>query len=197
MVSIGSARSRCPEEETMLRTPLCDVLGIEVPIIGAPYGPFDQVDLAAVVCSAGALGSLGTAVRPVADLRRQWARMRELTDRPFAVNHTLRPLNEEAFQATLDERPAATSLHLGVPADLVERAHDTGILWIQQVMDVQQAEQAVSAGVDVIVAQGGETGGQGVEVATWCWFRRSWTSPQTFPSSLRAGSPTGGAWRRR
>ncbi|WP_437096214.1 hypothetical protein [Streptomyces sp. enrichment culture] len=32
--------------------------------------------------------------------------MRELTDRSFAVNHTLRPLNEEAFQATLDERPA-------------------------------------------------------------------------------------------
>jgi NAD(P)H-dependent flavin oxidoreductase YrpB (nitropropane dioxygenase family) len=150
----------------VLRTRLCDVLGIEVPVIGAPYGPFDQVDLAAAVCGAGALGSLGTAVRPVADLRRQWARMRELTDRSFAINHTLRPLNEEAFQATLDERPAAISFHLGVPADLVDRAHDAGILWIQQVMDVQQAEQAVSASVDVIIAQGGEAGGQGGEVAT-------------------------------
>ncbi|GAA2445662.1 nitronate monooxygenase [Streptomyces glaucus] len=150
----------------MLRTRLCDVLGIEVPVIGAPYGPYEQVDLAAAVCRAGALGSLGTAVRPVADLRRQWARMRELTDRPFAVNHTLRPLDEEAFQATLDERPAAISFHLGVPDDLVERAHDAGIRWIQQVMDVRQAEQAVRAGVDVIVAQGGEAGGQGGEVAT-------------------------------
>ncbi|CAL9648304.1 hypothetical protein SUDANB176_06540 [Streptomyces sp. enrichment culture] len=150
----------------MLRTPLCDLLGIDVPVIGAPYGPYEQVGLAAAVCGAGALGSLGTAVRPVADLRRQWARMRELTDRPFAVNHTLRPLNEEAFQATLDERPAAISFHLGVPGDLVGRAHDAGILWIQQVMDVRQAEQAVRAGVDVIVAQGGEAGGQGGEVAT-------------------------------
>ncbi|WP_033328172.1 NAD(P)H-dependent flavin oxidoreductase [Streptomyces yerevanensis] len=150
----------------MLRTRLCDVLGIEVPVIGAPYGPYEQVDLAAAVCGAGALGSLGTALRPVADLRRQWARMRELTDRPFAVNHTMRPLNEEAFQATLDERPAAVSFHLGVPDDLVKRAHDAGILWIQQVMDVRQAEQAVRAGVDVIVAQGGEAGGQGGEVAT-------------------------------
>ncbi|MFI6207403.1 NAD(P)H-dependent flavin oxidoreductase [Streptomyces sp. NPDC051041] len=150
----------------MLRTRLCDVLGIEVPVIGAPYGPYEQVDLAAAVCRAGALGSLGTAVRPVADLRRQWARMRELTDRPFAVNHTLRPLDEEAFQATLDERPAAISFHLGVPDDLVERAHDAGVRWIQQVMDVRQAEQAVRAGVDVIVAQGGEAGGQGGEVAT-------------------------------
>jgi NAD(P)H-dependent flavin oxidoreductase YrpB (nitropropane dioxygenase family) len=48
----------------------------------------------------------------------------------------------------------------------VDRAHDAGILWIQQVMDVQQAEQAVSASVDVIIAQGGEAGGQGGEVAT-------------------------------
>ncbi|MFH8804324.1 NAD(P)H-dependent flavin oxidoreductase [Streptomyces sp. NPDC017936] len=116
----------CRHETTMLRTWLCDVLGIEVPLIGAPYGPFDQVELAAAVCEAG---GLGTAVRPVADLRRQWSRMRELTDRPFAINHTLRPLNEEAFQATLDERPAAISFHLGVPDDLVERAHDAGILW--------------------------------------------------------------------
>ncbi|MFH8658943.1 nitronate monooxygenase [Streptomyces afghaniensis] len=86
--------------------------------------------------------------------------------RRCAINHTLRPLNEEAFQATLDERPAAVSFHLGVPGDLIERAHDAGILWIQQVMDVQQAEQAVGAGADVIVAQGGEAGGQGGEVAT-------------------------------
>ncbi|MEV8551783.1 nitronate monooxygenase [Streptomyces glaucescens] len=150
----------------MLRTRLCDVLGIDVPVIGAPYGPYEQVELAAAVCRAGALGSLGTAVRPLADLRRQWARMRELTDRPFAVNHTLRPLDEEAFRATLDERPAAISFHLGVPADLIGRAHDAGIRWIQQVMDVRQAEQAVLAGADVIVAQGGEAGGQGGEVST-------------------------------
>jgi NAD(P)H-dependent flavin oxidoreductase YrpB (nitropropane dioxygenase family) len=150
----------------LVRTRLCDVLGIEVPVIGAPFGPFDQVDVAAAVCGAGGLGSLGTAVRPLPDLRRQWVRMRELTDRPFAINHTMRPLNEEAFEATLEERPAAVSFHLGVPDDLVQRAHDAGILWIQQVMDVQQAEQAVRAGVDVIVAQGGEAGGQGGEVST-------------------------------
>ncbi|WP_307173721.1 hypothetical protein [Streptomyces africanus] len=38
------------------------------------------------------------------------------------------------------------------PGDLIKRAHDAGILWIQQVMDVRQAEQAVGAGADVIVA---------------------------------------------
>ena len=47
----------------MLRTPLCDLLGISVPIVLAPFGPWDQVDLAAAVCESGALGSLGTAIR--------------------------------------------------------------------------------------------------------------------------------------
>jgi len=144
-----------------MRTRLCDVLGIDVPVIAAPFGPWDSVELAAAVCRAGALGSLGTAVRPVPELREQWRRLRARTDRPFAVNHVTRPFDEEAFAATLAAKPAAISFHLGDPGELVARAHDAGIRWIQQVMDVEQAREAVRRGVDVIVAQGGEAGGHG------------------------------------
>ena len=52
----------------MLHTPLCDLLGIEAPIICAPFSPWAQVELALPVSRAGGLGSLGTAVRPLADL---------------------------------------------------------------------------------------------------------------------------------
>ncbi|MBO3747661.1 nitronate monooxygenase [Streptosporangiaceae bacterium NEAU-GS5] len=150
----------------MLRTPLCDVLGVDVPIICAPFGPWEEVGLAAAVCGAGGLGSLGTSARSLPELREQWSRLRELTDRPFAINHTVRPFDEEAFAATLGFRPAAVSFHLAVPGDLVKRAHDAGVLWIQQVMDVQQAEEAVAAGADVIIAQGGEAGGNGGWIGT-------------------------------
>jgi enoyl-[acyl-carrier protein] reductase II len=150
----------------MLHTPLCDLLGIQVPIICAPFGPWAQVELAAAVSQAGGLGSLGTAVRPLADLQAQWARMRELSDRPFAINHTTRPFDEDAFQATIGFRPAAISFHLGVPTDLIARAHDAGILWLQQVIDRSQAEEALAAGADVIIAQGGEAGGNGGWVST-------------------------------
>jgi nitronate monooxygenase/enoyl-[acyl-carrier protein] reductase II len=85
----------------MLRTSLCRLLGIDAPVICAPFGPWEEVELAAAVCEAGALGSVGTAVRSVGQLREQWARLRGLTDRPFAINHTARPLDEEAFAATL------------------------------------------------------------------------------------------------
>ncbi|WP_406261816.1 NAD(P)H-dependent flavin oxidoreductase [Actinacidiphila glaucinigra] len=110
-----------------------------------PFGPWDEVALAAAVCEAGGLGSLGTAARTVPELRQQWSRLRELTDHPLAINHTTRPFDEEAFQATLDARPAAVSFHLAVPADLIARAHDAGILWIQQVTDARQAGQALDA----------------------------------------------------
>ena len=144
----------------------CDLLGIDVPIVCAPFGPWDQVDLAAAVCAAGALGSLGTAVRPLPELREQWARLRDRTDRPFAINHTIRPLDEEAFAATLRFHPDVVSFHLGVCPDLIVRAHDAGIPWMQQVVDRAQAEQALAAGADVLIAQGGEAGGNGGFVST-------------------------------
>lgn len=150
----------------MLHTPFCELVGVEHPIVAAPFGPWDEVALAAAVCQAGALGSLGTAARPVADLQRQWRQLRELTDRPFAVNHTLRPLDEKAFAATLDARPAVISFHMGVPADLIARARDRGIRWMQQVVDVAQAEAALAAGADVLIAQGGEAGGHCGSIAT-------------------------------
>jgi enoyl-[acyl-carrier protein] reductase II len=154
------------DDPGVLRTPLCGLLGIEAPIVCAPFGPWEQVDLAAEVCEAGGLGSVGTALHTVPELRAQWERLRGLTDRPFAVNHTMRPLNEEAFAATLAARPPAISFHLGVPTDLIDRAHEAGILWIQQVMDRASAEEAVAAGADVIIAQGGEAGGHSGAVAT-------------------------------
>jgi enoyl-[acyl-carrier protein] reductase II len=150
----------------MLRTPLCDVLGIDVPVVLAPFGPWDQVALAAAVSNAGGLGSVGTAVRPVAELRRQWDQLAELTDRPFAVNHTGRPFDEAAFDATLDVRPRAISFHMGVPARHVARARAEGILWLQTVGDVESARRALDAGADVLIAQGGEAGGNSGWVAS-------------------------------
>ncbi|HEY3003437.1 MAG TPA: nitronate monooxygenase [Kribbellaceae bacterium] len=149
-----------------MRTAVCDLLGIDVPIVLAPFGPWEQVELAAAVCEAGGLGSLGTAVRGVSELQGQWRRMRERTDRPFCINHTGRPFASEAFQATLEAKPAAISFHMGVPAELVTRAHDRGIRWIQTVGDLAAAEAALEAGADVLVAEGNEAGGNAGWIST-------------------------------
>ena len=152
----------------MLRTRLCDLLGIEAPIIQGPLGgPWGQsMDLPAAVCAAGGLGSIATSLRTADQFRHDLARLRELTDRPFAVNHTRRPFSEEVFAASLEDPPAVISLALGEPGDLVARAHDAGALFLQQVTTVEQARQAADAGADVISAQGMESGGFSGAVST-------------------------------
>jgi nitronate monooxygenase/enoyl-[acyl-carrier protein] reductase II len=145
---------------------VCDLFGIDIPIVLAPFGPWDEVDVAAAVGNAGGLGSVGTAVRSVEELQAQWHRLRELTDRPFAVNHTGRPFNPDAFAATLELAPAAISFHMGVPADLIAAAHERGILWLQTVGDVDAAVAGIEAGADVLVAQGTEAGGNSGWVST-------------------------------
>jgi nitronate monooxygenase/enoyl-[acyl-carrier protein] reductase II len=146
----------------MLRTPLCELLGIDHPIIQAGMGPFGSgAELAAAVSNAGAIGTLGAAVRPVDQLREQLATLQDLTDRPFIVNFTQPWLqqNPQTFDVALEYKPAVVSLALGDPAELPERAHDAGALFIQQVHTREQAELVAERGVDVIIAQGTEAGG--------------------------------------
>ncbi len=149
----------------MLRTPVCDLLGIECPIIQAGMGLETNAELVAEVSNAGGLGSLGAALRPVEDLERQLARLRELTARPFAVNHLVARLDEEAFALTLNAKPAVISFADGDPGDLVRRAHDAGSRVVHQIHTVKQAVQAAERGVDVLIAQGSEAGGRGGTVA--------------------------------
>jgi hypothetical protein len=145
----------------MIRTRLCDLLGIEHPVIQASIGPWSSAELVAAVSNTGGLGSVGTALQTAEDLRRQLSRVRELTDRPFAINHTARPFNEAAFVLSLQAGPKLVSFALGDPGDLTKRAHDAGILFMQQIHTVGQAYRAAERGVDVIVAQGSEAGGFG------------------------------------
>ena len=146
----------------MIKTPLCDLLDIDAPIIQAAIWPATSPALVAAVAEAGAIGSLGAVFGSAAGITAEIEAVRTLTDRPFIVNHVVSQLDEEAFEATLDAKPAAISFALGDPAGLVERAQDTGAKVVHQVHSVSQARQAAERGVDVIIAQGSEAGGQGM-----------------------------------
>jgi enoyl-[acyl-carrier protein] reductase II len=150
----------------MLKTPLCDLFGIEVPIILAPMGTCTSAELAAAVSNEGGLGGLGTLFRATAAITRDIDTVRNLTSRPFAVNHIPQALDMEAFRYTLAARPAVISFALGDPGELVKQAHDAGALTMLQVTTVAQATHAAERGIDVIIAQGGESGGYCGEVST-------------------------------
>jgi nitronate monooxygenase/enoyl-[acyl-carrier protein] reductase II len=150
----------------MLRTPLCDLLGVDVPIIQAGMSIYTSPALAAAVSDAGALGSLGAWQRPVDQLRHDLDELRGATDRPFAVNHVVPDLDADAFDATLERAPAVISFALDDAGGLVERVHDAGCLAMQQVTTVAQARVAVEHGADILVAQGGEAGGYAGTIGT-------------------------------
>ena len=150
----------------MLKTPLCDLLGIELPIILAPMGTCTSAELAAAVSNEGGLGGIGSLFRATAAIKRDIDTVRQLTTRPFAINHIPQTLDAEAFRYSLEARPAVISFALSDPGDLVRQAHDVGSRVMLQVTTVAQAVQAAERGVDVIVAQGGEAGGYSGEVST-------------------------------
>lgn len=150
----------------MLKTPLCHLFGIEVPIILAPMGTCTSAEFAAAASNAGGLGSIGTLARTAAAVKRDIDVVRTLTRKPFAVNHIPQTLDHDAFRYTLAARPAVISFALADPGDLVRKAHDVGAQVMIQITTVAQAVQAAERGADVINAQGGESGGYGGDVST-------------------------------
>jgi enoyl-[acyl-carrier protein] reductase II len=151
----------------MLRTRLCDVLGIDVPIIlAAMGGTASSAEFAAAASNQGALGSIGSLFRTSAAVKRDIDVVQQLTNRNYAVNHIPPTLDADAFRHTLAARPAVISFALGDPGDLARQARDAGAKVMIQVTTVAQAIEAAERGADVIIAQGGEAGGYGGSVST-------------------------------
>ena len=90
-----------------LRTPLCELLGIEVPIVQAPMASTSTPDLAVAVSEAGGLGSLGHAYTQPDAMRAEAAAIRARTARPFNVNLFAAPQPEEPPLAQQAEAIAA------------------------------------------------------------------------------------------
>jgi nitronate monooxygenase len=138
-----------------VRTPVCELLGIEQPIVQAPMSAL--VELAAAVSNAGGLGMLAlTWSSPAGDPVRQTA---ALTDKPFGGNLIISTDQHRRLSEALEAGLKIVSLFWGDPAGYVEEIHDAGALLLQTVSSAEEGRQAVAAGADVIVAQGWEGGG--------------------------------------
>lgn len=143
---------------SLLDTGLCELLGIRFPIVQAPMANNAGPALAAAVSAAGALGSVAGAAISPDELRAEIRQVRDATDRPFAVNLFAPPyLRAENLDVVLDERPTALIFTFGIvdPAPLRE----AGIVTLGTATMAREAQALEQAGVDAVVAQGGEAGG--------------------------------------
>ena len=138
-----------------MRTPVCELLGIDQPIVQAPMSAVP--DLAAAVSNAGGLGTLALSwSMPAGEPVRQTA---ALTDRPFGGNLIIDSDQHRRLDEALEAGLRIVSLMWGDPGEYVEQVHDAGALLLHTVGSAEEARRAVGSGVDVVVAQGWEAGG--------------------------------------
>jgi NAD(P)H-dependent flavin oxidoreductase YrpB (nitropropane dioxygenase family) len=142
-----------------LQTPVCDLLGIQLPIFQAGMSTYTTPELVAAVSNAGGVGIIGGLFRAADELRDEIRRVRELTDRPFGVNHVISQLDRDAIDVTIELRVPVLALAWGRADEIVRRAHEAGMKVIHQVNTPEEAGRAASDGADVIIAQGAEGGG--------------------------------------
>jgi nitronate monooxygenase len=145
----------------MIHTRLCDILGIDHPILNAPMGGTATAMLASAVSNVGGFGMIGGTSRGGPDwLRTQIRAARDKTARPFGVGFISSfPNVDDLVQVALDEQVAAINHSFADPTPYVAAAKARGVWVFAQVQNVDQAQRAAKAGVDAIIAQGTEAGG--------------------------------------
>jgi nitronate monooxygenase len=146
-----------------MRTPVCELLGIEQPVVLAPMVSVPR--LAAAVSNAGALGMLTLTWSD--DIPAVIGETAALTARPFCGNLVLTEDRHRRLDQALGAGLRIVSFFLGDPGGYVKQVHDAGGIVLYTVGSAEEARRAVASGVDVIVAQGWEAGGHtGSTVAT-------------------------------
>lgn len=150
-----------------LRTPFCDLMGIELPIVGAGTGSIATPELAAAVTNAGGLGMTGAAGDPADAIVARIRAIRALTDGKTGVNVILQIVPRETIQAVLDEGVDVLATGFGDPAPWIGPAHASGARVFHRCETAAEAEAAVLAGADVVIAQGSDSGGHTGSVPTF------------------------------
>lgn len=140
--------------------PVCELFGIEHPILLGGMLYAGRARLAAAVSEAGGLGILGAGRMKPEDMVEEIARVRALTAKPFGVNIPLRaPEPEVLISAALNASVKVFATSGGSPKKYIDQIKKAGAVLMQVVASVRQAASAQAAGVDAIVAEGGESGG--------------------------------------
>ena len=136
------------------------LLGVEHPIVQAPMGYIARAQLASAVSNAGALGIIETSSGRLDQVRDEIVKMRDLTDKPFGVNIAQAFVRDPGIvEFVHDQGVRFATTSAGDPHRFTDALHEAGITVFHVVPNLHAALKAIDAGVDGIVAEGGEGGG--------------------------------------
>ena len=153
------------EKRMALRTRLTEQLDIEHPIISAPMAFAAGGNLAAAVTAAGGLGLIGGGYGDADWLKREFSAAGNARVGCGFITWSLAK-KPDLLDLVLGHSPAAVMLSFGSPLPFVSRIRNAGAKLICQIQCMEHVREAVSAGADIIVAQGAEAGGHGMLRAT-------------------------------
>jgi enoyl-[acyl-carrier protein] reductase II len=151
----------------MIRTALCDMLGISHPIIQGGMAWISDAELVVAVSEAGALGVIGSGSAPAEWVAAQIDAIRERTERPFGINIPLfSPYTEQVIQLCIDRRVPVVTTGAGSSGPYIDPLHEAGAKVFSLVSSVALAKRLARQGVDALIVEGQESGGHVGDVGT-------------------------------
>jgi len=169
------------KEENVFQTKITEMFGIQYPIVVGTMMHLARAEMVAAASNAGALGVLASAIfQTKEEFRKELRKLKDMTDRPFAVNLNLfpamRPIdNREYLEAIFEEgvNIVETSGHKA-PDELAKDLKAHGAILVHKCVGVRYALKAQSIGADAVTVVGYENGGATgiLDVTTLCLVPR-------------------------
>lgn len=139
---------------------LCSLLGIEAPIFQGGMAWVANASLAAGVSEAGGLGTIAAMNSNGEQLRAEIQKLREKTDKPFAVNIMLMsPFKDEVAKVVMEEKVPIVTTGAGNPSAYMKDWLAHGIKVIPVIASVAHAKMMEKRGASAVIAEGMEAGG--------------------------------------
>lgn len=168
-----------------IHTPLTKLLGLKNPVMLAGMNGVSHSDLAAAISNAGGIGSIGGLTMTPKVLKQEIDWLKEgLEDKslPFGVDLAIPAVGGNARKTNHDythgnlpalidiivaEKTTLFICAVGIPPKwAVDKLHAGGVVIGNMVGSVRNAEKAIEAGADIIIAQGSEGGGHTGDIGT-------------------------------
>lgn len=151
----------------MIKTPICELLGIQYPVLQGGMAWVSDGTLAAAVSNGGGLGIIAAGSAPADYVREQIHIAKSLTQKPFGVNIMLMsPYADEIAAVVAEERVAVVTTGAGNPAKYMSAWKAADIRVIPVVASVAMAKLMTRLGASALIAEGGESGGHIGELTT-------------------------------
>ena len=150
-----------------LHTPLCDLVGVEVPIVQTGMGYVAGPRLVSATANAGGLGILASATMDFDQMRSALVEIKGRTSKPFGVNMRADAADiDDRISLLLDHGVKVASFAQAPKQHLIARLKDAGVVVIPSIGAKRHAEKVMEWGVDAVLVQGGEGGGHTGSVPT-------------------------------